>query len=356
MLSGLALGKLWDMAQKKSDDELQSNPRTRRTKRSATTDLEQITPALEDEVGVTLGELMPLMALDAIKGFGPQKFRALHASGVSPEEAIRQPDTVPLSGKTGSQLRAQLKQVGPDELRVAKERAARQMAVAADLNAKILTYGHPHYPSNVLASNNAIPVLYARGDLAAFDDPRAIACVGSRGIRLPYSDLQAAFAKAVVRAGGVVVAGFALGADTIAHRAAMEDNGRTIGVMPGGLDRPFPPENRALFNDLISAPGAVFISEFPFGTGASAMNLRKRNKLIVAAAKGVLVGQSSDKGGAMNAFRFGIEQRKPVATFADDGTESTAGNRQIAAEKRAGIGFPGDVATDEWEAWLAKLF
>jgi predicted Rossmann fold nucleotide-binding protein DprA/Smf involved in DNA uptake len=78
--------------------------------------------------------------------------------------------------------------------------------------------------------------------------------------------------------------------------------------MPGGLDRPFPPENRSLWEDFLSYPGAAFVSEFPFGTRASSLTLRKRNKLIVAFARAVLVSQSSADGGAMNAYRFAAER------------------------------------------------
>jgi len=98
------------------------------------------------------------------------------------------------------------------------------------------------------------------------------------------------------------------------------------------------------------------ISELPFGTSASSMNLRKRNKLIVASAQAVLVSQSSQKGGAMNAFRFAVEQHKPVATFEWDQTVSTSGNRMIAEERRV----PTRVLTlsedqESWNRWLAEL-
>ena len=36
----------------------------------------------------------------------------------------------------------------------------------------------------------------------------------------------------------------------------------------------------------------------------------------------------------MNAFRFAVEQRKPVATFAPDGEEATSGNTQIVSEEQ----------------------
>ena len=57
--------------------------------------------------------------------------------------------------------------------------------------------------------------------------------------------------------------------------------------MPCGVDLVFPPENRLLWRELLNYENAVFVSEFPLGTKAAALTLRKRNKLIVAFARGV---------------------------------------------------------------------
>lgn len=324
--------------------------------RSVEDDLARLSPKLEARVGVSHAQLTQLFMLDGLKGFGPQKFKALHDHGLNAETVLRQPEHLPFSGKTGDQFRAALSGLTDADRLIAHDRAARQLVSAADLGAHILTYEHPAYPRNVLDSNNPVPVLYARGDLAVLTTQRAIACVGSRDIREPYSDLQHEFAAYTAHTGAVVVSGFALGADTVAHRAAVAVHGGTICVMPGGLDRPFPPENKDLFERFLATSGVVFVSEFPFGTGASAMTLRKRNKLIVAAANAVLVGQSSAKGGAMNAFRFAIEQRKSIATFIADDTDATSGNRQIEAETKVPtVAFPTEPTPEKWDAWLSGL-
>jgi predicted Rossmann fold nucleotide-binding protein DprA/Smf involved in DNA uptake len=125
--------------------------------------------------------------------------------------------------------------------------------------------------------------------------------------------------------------------------------------MPGGLDRPFPPENRPLWEDLLRYSGAVFVTELGFGARASALTLRKRNKLIVAFARGVLVAQSAKDGGAMNAFRFAVEQKKSVATFAADDTPDTSGNRLISNESWTRT-LPGQsVNCEAYEQWLRQL-
>ena len=97
----------------------------------------------------------------------------------------------------------------------------------------------------------------------------------------------------------------------------------------------FPPENRKLWRQLVDSGRAVFLSEFAFGRRAGSLTLRKRNKLIVAVSRGVLVGQTGKSGGAMNAFRFGLEQKKPIATFEPDGTVKPLGIRKSRNRRRA---------------------
>ncbi len=153
------------------------------------------------------------------------------------------------------------------------------------------------------------------------------------------------------------MSGFAMGADAIGHRTALTALGQTTCVMPCGLDRPFPPEHKSLWEEVLQYPGASVVTEFAFGTAASSLTLRKRNKLIVSFALGVLVSQSSATGGAMNAYRFAVEQRKPVATFSHDEHVDTSGNALIqSAQTTRTTTFPAPQASDEaFEEWLRTL-
>lgn len=306
------------------------------------------------KAGGAVDGLTALFALESVKGFGPQKFKALHAGGVSPTEVLQDPGCLPLKGKRADDLRAAINELDGASRSEAGTRARQQLERAAELSTRVLTYGDHGYPRNVYESNNPVPVLYARGDLGILGSDRVVACVGSRDIADPYDRLHASFAATAVDEGFAVSSGFALGADSVGHRSAHDHGGSTICVMPSGLDLPFPPENRSLWTEFLEQGRAVFISEFAFGRRADSLTLRKRNKLIVASALGVLVSQSSSSGGAMNAHRFSVEQKKPVATFAPDGTDRTSGNAQIAVDPKAkstvlGQDRPG------WEQWLRAL-
>lgn len=297
-----------------------------------------------------------LYALERITGFGPVKFRAMHEAGVDPVAAIERPDLLPFKGRIGDKLRRAIQSLSPAAVTAAQARAHDQLERAQDLSASILTHGDPSYPERVYASNNPVPVLYVRGDPSIWDGRAAVAVVGSRNTREPYTSGIQRFAAVAARNGVLVVSGFAMGADSMGHKAALEAGGRTVCVMPCGLDKVFPPENHDLWRALLAHPNAVFVSEFGFGQWASSLLLRKRNKLIVALVQGVFVAQSAVDGGAMNAYRFGREQKKPVTTFSNDGSKETSGNAVIETANRTG-GFRLESTCDdsEYEAWLQKL-
>lgn len=308
------------------------------------------------EVGVSVDELAGLYVLSSLKHFGPMKFKTLWDAGVRPAAVLEAPGSLPIGGKRGEGFRRDLESVESATIERCRAMAERQLESARRLDGRILTYGHRSYPPVLLRSKYPVPYLFVRGSGDVLRERLTVACVGSRTIRPPFNELHARFTKTAVTAGFVVISGFALGADTIGHRAAVEADGATVCVMPGGLDRSFPPENKDLWQRLLSYERAAFVSEMGYGTQASSLLLRKRNKLIVALSLGVLVSQSSAKGGAMNAYRFAVEERKPVATFEPDGTDDTTGNQVIASDERTGrtaLRIAG--GAEGYRQWLQKL-
>jgi DNA processing protein len=298
--------------------------------------------------------LAAVYALESIRGFGPQKFREVTAAGLTATDVLEAPSKLPITGRRGEAFRQLLDELTRAGIREFERRAETQLEHARDSAASILLHGDAGYPRALWQSNNPVPVLYVHGDLGLLTQTRSVACVGSRAIKEPYRQLQEDFVTAAAADGWLIVSGFAAGADTVSHRAARDASGVTACVMPCGLDRPFPPENKRLWRDFLDYPGAVLVSEFPFGTAASALTLSKRNRTIVGLSHGALIGQASATGGAMYAFRFAQEQHKPVATFAADCTEETSGNAAIT--RSGGTTFPADRRDNQaWDSWLDSL-
>jgi DNA protecting protein DprA len=339
-----------------SNESSKHDPLARKSSSDDSGTATQISAEAEQQAGVTLEDLTDLFILESVKQFGPQKFKELHEAKIRPRDVLVSPDILPMKGKRVDMFRTEISSIADETRDNCRRRAVNQILAANKNRAKILTYNHSYYPRNVYRSNNPIPVLYARGPLNILQEQRVVGCVGSRKIRPPYSSLHADFAHAAVDHGFVVVSGFALGADTIGHETAFRNSGLTICVMPCGLEKPFPPENKSLWEEMLASERAIFISEYGFGIRAASLTLRKRNKLIAAFAKGVLIGQSSAKGGAMNAYRFAREQHKPAATFTDDGAPDTTGNKLISEEYKQGDEvFPDTTDLTAYERWLQQL-
>lgn len=181
--------------------------------------------------------------------------------------------------------------------------AAEEMARAEKLGARFVCLGEPDYPQHLRSVEYAPPVLAVMGDAACFDRP-ALAIVGARNASLSGIKLTRMFATGVGEAGYVVVSGLARGIDAAAHDAALHTG--TIGVFAGGLDRPYPQENRPLMRRIVDTGGAL-VSEMPFGWTARAIDFPRRNRLVAGLALGLLVVEAALRSGSLISARLAGE-------------------------------------------------
>lgn len=187
------------------------------------------------------------------------------------------------------------------------EEAEREMAAAARIGAVILCSGEEDYPPGLLEITGPPPILSVLGDVALLGR-RAVGIVGARNASAPGRKLAARFAEGLGQAGYAIVSGLARGIDAEAHRASLATG--TVAVLAGGLDRPYPPENRALFDEIV-AKGAA-ISEMPLGLSPRGRDFPRRNRLIAGLSQGVLVVEAARRSGSLITARMANEQGRVV--------------------------------------------
>jgi len=182
-------------------------------------------------------------------------------------------------------------------------------------NIKLLHYWDDDYPKNLRNIYYPPIFLYLKGELKKIDEI-SVAIVGTRKPSSYGKNVAREFSMEISRNHVTVISGMARGIDSIAHRGALENNGRTIAVVGSGLDVIYPPENDKLFNQIVE--NGCVISEFKLGTQPDASNFPQRNRIISGLSKGVLIIETKIIGGAMQTANHALDQGREVYAVPGD--------------------------------------
>jgi DNA processing protein len=149
-----------------------------------------------------------------------------------------------------------------------------------------------------------------------------VSVVGTRKPSHEGIEFAKRLVKNLAREKVIVVSGLARGIDTVAHRTAIEEGGRTIAVLGTPLNVFYPPENKELQLRLMREH--MVISQFPFGSPVTRKNFVIRNRTMALLSDAtVIVEEAGENTGvisqAWESIRLGrplfvtsiVESRKP---------------------------------------------
>jgi DNA processing protein len=208
------------------------------------------------------------------------------------------------------------------------EVGARAIDSAERLGARVLIFEDPEYPALLRHIPEPAPVLFALGDLSLLERS-AVAIVGSRD-HTPYGgEVARSVAWAAASAGLAVVSGMARGLDAVAHDAALDAGGGTIGVLGNGLGVVYPAANGRLYRRV--AERGLLLTEFPPGEKPTAGSFPRRNRLISGLARVTVVVEAAEGSGALITATSALEQGRDVMAVPGNITSpcSVGANRLI---------------------------
>jgi DNA processing protein len=180
---------------------------------------------------------------------------------------------------------------------------------SARLGATVLIPEDAGYPALLRPIPDPPPVLFALGDQSLLSRPAA-AVVGSRDHSCYGADVCRTLAGAVARAGVVIVSGMARGLDAVAHTAALDSGGTTIGVLGNGHGVIYPSANRLLYDRV--AKDGLLLSEFPPGERPHAGSFPRRNRLISGLSRVTVVVEAAVGSGALITAGAALDQGREV--------------------------------------------
>ena len=237
-----------------------------------------------------------LLRLIRTEGVGPVTFRRLIDRYRTAAAAL---DALPRLARAGG------KQTVPATISVAE--AEQELERTSAAGGRMIFLGDPEYPPLLAMLDDAPPCLIMIGD-ASLALRRCVAAVGGRNASA-NGQRMAEILAAELAATVVVVSGLARGIDTAAHTGAMR-TGRTIAVIAGGIDQPYPPENGNLHRCIANTN--LLITESPVGTVAQARHFPRRNRIIAGLSLGVVVVEAAPKSGSLITARIAQEAGREV--------------------------------------------
>lgn len=189
-----------------------------------------------------------------------------------------------------------------------REMAEKEIENCRKFGAKMVMYGSAEYPELLLNIPDPPPIITVRGNTAIWQDKTLIAMVGARNASAGGCQLAQKIARDLGEKDIIVVSGLARGIDTFAHKGSLKTG--TIGVIAGGIDNIYPPENKGLYAEIFEQ-GAV-ISEQPFGGLPYAGSFPSRNRIIAGMSIGTVVVEAAPKSGSLITARLALENNREV--------------------------------------------
>lgn len=179
----------------------------------------------------------------------------------------------------------------------------------------IRLHGELEYPDRLRHATHPVELLYFQGSWELIHT-RSIAVVGTRDPSAEGCARARKLTKALVEDGFTIVSGLAKGIDSVAHRTAIEEGGRTIAVLGTPLDESYPSENAEL--QALLANQHLVISQVPVER-YSAQNPRtnrfffpERNKTMSALTEATIIVEAGETSGTLVQAREALKQGRKL--------------------------------------------
>lgn len=178
-------------------------------------------------------------------------------------------------------------------------------------NIKFINFTDEKFPYLLKQIPSAPMTLFYKGDLDRCNFDRTLSIVGSRKAS---DSAKTVLSKIISEFKGTdlcIVSGLAMGIDTCAHRSALNNGLKTIGVIASGFDFVYPTQNKDLYKKIEDEGGVIFSEYWPTFQPMT-WRFPHRNRIVTGLSKGTLVAEAALKSGALISANFCLEQGREL--------------------------------------------
>ncbi|MCF7879073.1 MAG: DNA-processing protein DprA [Candidatus Omnitrophica bacterium] len=154
------------------------------------------------------------------------------------------------------------------------------------------------YPALLKEVKSRPDKFYYKGSWKPDIFKNCLAVVGSRQMTTYGRQITNKLVSEIASAGITIVSGFMYGVDAQAHRAALIGGGKTIAVMPCGIDRIHPAYQDKLYKQILDKKGLI-ISEIEGDAMPALWSYPQRNRIVAGLSKATLVVEAGLESGSL---------------------------------------------------------
>lgn len=191
------------------------------------------------------------------------------------------------------------------------------------------------YPKRLIHCEDSPVMLYFKGD-ANLNSEKIISIVGTREATDYGRSLCEKLISDLAEFNPLIVSGLAYGIDVCAHKAAMDNGLKTIGVFAHGMDKVYPALHRTIAEKMLGQGG--LLTDFMSKTIPDRENFPRRNRIVAGIADATIVIESKKDGGSLITADIANSYNRDVFAFPGKvGDVTSEGCNNIIKQNKAAL-------------------
>jgi len=193
------------------------------------------------------------------------------------------------------------------------------------------------YPSLLKKIDKEAPKqIYFKGeyDKSIFDN--CLSVIGSRRLTSYGKEAAEQLVSQIAASGITIVSGFMYGGDALAHQSAVKVGGRTIAVMPCGIDLIHPEYQAELYQEILDNNGLI-ISEYKGQMKPALWSYPQRNRIVAGLSQALLVIEAGEKSGTLITANYAKKFKRKIFALPGPITSSVSKGSNLLIKQGADI-------------------
>jgi DNA processing protein len=175
----------------------------------------------------------------------------------------------------------------------------------------VINKSSKNFPRLLRRSADCPADIYVKGDYDKKIFNNCLAVVGSRRMTAYGQEVTRKIVSEVAASGVTIVSGFMYGIDATAHETAVRSGGKTIAVMPCGINIVCPINQQMLYDSILST-GGLILSEYEEDYAPKNWMFARRNRIVAGLCQGVLIVEAASNSGSLITANFALNSKRRV--------------------------------------------